>query len=188
MLELVTPAAEHLPEYVAALKKDWSPDNFRTREAGLEELEKIERDPALFLAQMTDLEAKAGPVTLPDGSLVPRLPGYRRWMWDGEFCGQIGFRWQPGTSNLPATCAGHIGYSVVPWKRRRGYATQALRLLLAQIDIPGLDYVTITADTDNIPSQKVILSNGGVLVEKFERPASHGRGPSYRYRVDLRRV
>src|SRR2546430_6881442 len=36
--------------------------------------------------------------TLPDGSVVPRLPGYRKWIWDGEFCGVIGFRWQPGRS------------------------------------------------------------------------------------------
>ena len=26
---------------------------------------------------------------MPDGSFVPRLPGYRRWLWDGKFCGSI---------------------------------------------------------------------------------------------------
>ena len=70
------------------------------------------------MALLDDREAKRGPVTLPDGSQVPRLPGYRRWMWDGEFCGSIGFRWQPGTSALPPYVLGHIGYSVVPWKQR----------------------------------------------------------------------
>jgi len=35
-------------------------------------------------------------------------------MWDGEFCGQIAFRWQPGTEALPPHCLGHVGYSVVP--------------------------------------------------------------------------
>ena len=53
-------------------------------------------------------------------------------MWDGEFCGSIGFRWQPGTSTLPPYVLGHIGYAVVPWKRGRGYATQALALLLPE--------------------------------------------------------
>ena len=64
-----------------------------------------------------------------DGTTVPRLPGYLKWMWDGEFCGVIGFRWQPGTEALPPTCLGHIGYAVVPWKRGRGYATAALLAL-----------------------------------------------------------
>jgi predicted acetyltransferase len=52
-------------------------------------------------------------VALPDGTMVPRLPGFWRWLWDGEFCGSIQFRWQPGTPDLPPTCLGHIGYSVV---------------------------------------------------------------------------
>ena len=60
-------------------------------------------------------------------------------MWDGEFCGSIGFRWQPGTSALPPYCLGHIGYSVVPWKQRRGYATKALALLLPDARKEGLD-------------------------------------------------
>jgi predicted acetyltransferase len=41
-------------------------------------------------------------------------------MWDGEFCGSIGLRWLPGTEELPPHCLGHIGYAVVPWKRRLG--------------------------------------------------------------------
>jgi len=41
-------------------------------------------------------------------------------MWDDEFAGSIGFRWQPGTSALPPHCLGHIGYAVVPWKQGRG--------------------------------------------------------------------
>ena len=88
------------------------------QDAAREELAKIAEDPAAFVASLDDREAKAGPVTLPDGSKVPRLPGYRRWMWDGEFCGSIGFRWQKGTSALPPYVLGHIGYAVVPWKRR----------------------------------------------------------------------
>jgi hypothetical protein len=47
-------------------------------------------------------------LTLPDGSQVPRLPSYRRWLWDGELCGSIGFRWQVGTSALPPHVLGHI--------------------------------------------------------------------------------
>src|SRR6478735_1031914 len=136
-MDLVQPAEPHLPSYVAALERGWSPDNLRP-EAVREELERIARDASLFIAQQTDPEGKGPPVTLPGGAVVPRLPGYRRWMWDGEFCGSIGFRWQPGTEALPPHCLGHIGYAVVPWRRGRGYATQALRAMLPDAAAEGL--------------------------------------------------
>jgi predicted acetyltransferase len=124
-------------------------------------------------------------LTLPDGSKVPRLPGYRRWMWDGEFCGSIGFRWQPGTSELPPHVLGHIGYAVVPWKRNLGYATQALRLMLSEAKAEGLSYVEITTDPDNLASRRVVEANAGTLVAEFTRPESFGGTPAVRYRIAL---
>jgi predicted acetyltransferase len=59
-------------------------------------------------------------------------------------------RWQPGTAELPSYVLGHVGYSVVPWKRRRGYATAALAELLTQIPALGLPYLELTTDADNI--------------------------------------
>ena len=183
-MHLVWPAAEYLPGYVDALRRGWSPDTLRP-EAALDELARIERDPRRFLADQVDREAKRPPVVLPDGSTAPRLPGYSRWMWDGEFCGSIDFRWQPGTTALPPHCLGHIGYSVVPWKRRRGYATQALRLLLAEIRREGLAYVERTTDATNVPSRRVIEANGGRLVERFNKPAMYGGAESLRYRISF---
>ena len=129
-VKLVTPTEDHIESYEAALVRGWSADNVRCKVAAAEELERLRSDPRSFLESMVDREAHGGPVTLPDGSTVPRLPGYRRWLWDGEFCGSIGFRWQRGTTALPPHCLGHIGYAVVPWKQRQGYATLALRLFL----------------------------------------------------------
>src|SRR5918992_3782460 len=183
-MDLIWPAAEYLPSYVHALEQGWSPDNLRP-EAAQEELERIARDPDLFLAQQVDREAKGPPVDLPDGSTVPRLPGYRRWIWDGEFCGVIGFRWRPGTTELPPHVLGHIGFSVVPWKRRRGYATRALQLLLPEARQEGLAYVELTTDATNVGSQRVIESNGGQLVERFYKPAAYGGAESLRYRIYL---
>jgi predicted acetyltransferase len=185
MMELVWPAAEYLASYVAALERGWSPDNFRP-EAGREELEEIARDADLFLARQVDRAGAGSPVLLPDGSTAPRLPGYRRWIWDGELCGEIGFRWQPGTEALPPHCFGHIGYSIVPWKRRRGYATQALRLLLAEVREEGLAYVELAADAGNIPSHRVIEANGGELVERFTKPAGYPGTEGLRFRIALR--
>jgi predicted acetyltransferase len=183
-MELVVPALVHLDQYADALRRGWSPDNIRLEVAAAEELEDIAEDPAAFVASLDNRAARGGPITLPDGTEVPRLPGYRRWMWDGEFCGSIGFRWQPGTSALPEYVLGHIGYAVVPWKRGRGYATRALALLLDDARREGLDYVEVTTDWDNEPSQKVVLANGGRLIERF-RPKGYADKEHLRYRIAL---
>jgi predicted acetyltransferase len=184
MIELVWPAEAYLASYVDALERGWTPDNLRA-EAGREELVRIREDAKLFLAQQVDREGLGPPVTLPGGAVVPRLPGYTRWMWDGAFCGVIGFRWQPGTTELPPHCLGHIGYSVVPWKRGRGYATRALTLLLSDVREEGLPYVELTTDTTNIASQRAILANGGRVVEQFNKPAAYGGAASLRFRIPL---
>jgi predicted acetyltransferase len=106
-------------------------------------------------------------------------------MWDGEFCGVIGFRWQPGTTDLPPYCLGHIGFAVVPWKRGRGYATRALALLLPDAATEGLEYVELTTDVSNAASQAVIRANGGELVEQFQKPAVYGGAMAMRFRIPL---
>ena len=183
-LRLVWPSQDYLPGYIAALEKGWSTDNLRPA-AAREELEKIAGNAAAFLRGLVDRDAGAVPVTLPDGSSVARLPGYRRWLWDGEFCGSISFRWQPGTTALPPHCLGHIGYAVVPWKQRLGYATRALALLLPEVRGEGLPFVEITTDPANIASQRVIAANGGVLVERFTKPPQFGSVEGLRFRIYL---
>ena len=184
-MNLVWPAREYLPGYVAALERGWSPDNERGETAAREQLAAIAADADAFLAKLVDRDATAGAVALPDGTTVARLPGYHRWMWDGEFCGVIGFRWQRGTEALPPHCLGHIGYSVVPWKRRRGYATLALRALLQDARLEGLRFVEITTTPENIASRRVIEANDGLLVEEFVKPPAYGSVPALRYRVML---
>lgn len=149
-LTLVWPAREYLAGYVAALERGWSPDNLRGDAAAAEELDRIGADAEHFLASQVDREGAGDPIVLPDGTTVPRLPGYKRWLWDGEFCGAIGLRWKPGTEALPPHCLGHIGYSVVPWKRGQGYATHALRAFLADAASEGLRFVEICAEAENV--------------------------------------
>ena len=106
-------------------------------------------------------------------------------VWDGEFCGSIGLRWSRGSNTLPDYCLGHIGYSVVPWKSGRGYAKEALRLLLLDTPAEGLSYVEITTSPQNLASQRVIRANGGVLVEEFFKSAELGGTPELRFRIDV---
>jgi predicted acetyltransferase len=187
LIELVIASESYLPEYVAALRRGWSADNIRGAEAAKEELVKIEHDPRGFIqTKADDREAKGGPVKMPDGSNVQRLPGFVRWIWDGEFCGSIGFRWQPGTPSLPPHVLGHIGFAIVPWKREKGYATTALALMLEEARAEGLPYVELTSDRENRASQKVIVANGGILIERFQKPQQYGLGQEgLRYRIML---
>src|SRR4029453_10262459 len=97
-MQLVPPSLDRLPSYVAALKRGWSPENIKVPAVSIEELGHIEKDPRSFVESLTDREAKGPPILLPDGSSAARLPGFRLWLWDTEFCGSIGLRWQPGTS------------------------------------------------------------------------------------------
>ena len=181
-LELVWPAAPYLSGYVHVLEQGWSPDNLRPQ-AAAEGLARIAEDPARFLAEQVDREGKGPLIVLPDGGRVPRLPGYSLWMWDGEFCGAISMRWQPGTTDLPPYCLGHIGYSVVPWKRSRGCATRALRLLLPQARAEGLPFVDLVTHSDNVASQRVIEANGGELIERFRKPSVHDGVETLRFRI-----
>lgn len=183
--ELLKPALTALPSYVEALEAGWSPDNIRKEVAAREQLTKIAADREAFLAALDDPQAAGDPIALPDGTSVRRLPCVVRWIWDGAFCGSIALRWQPGTSELPPHVLGHMGFSVVPWKRNRGYAKAALQMLLPYAMQLGLPYVELTVDPANLASQKVILASGGELVGRFTKPAVYGSQDALRYRIAL---
>lgn len=184
MCSLIIPTADHLTSYVSALERGWSPDNLNVH-AGRDQLLRIQLDPVGFVASFIDREARGGPVVLPDGTAMPRLPGIRLWIWDGEFCGSIGFRWQPGTEELPPHVLGHIGYAVVPWKQGKGIATNALKSILPYARAEGLRWVDLTTDPENIASQRTILKNGGVLLREFVRPSFYGQSNALLFRISL---
>ena len=58
--------------------------------------------------------------------------------------------------------AGHIGYSVRPSQRRKGYANQMLKMVLPHCAALGLDRILVCCIDGNIASEKTILANGGV--------------------------
>ena len=58
---------------------------------------------------------------------------------------------------------GHIGYSVRPSQRRKGYATEMLRLVLEEARRLGLKQVLVTCDAANEASRRTIRTNGGVV-------------------------
>ena len=58
---------------------------------------------------------------------------------------------------------GHIGDGVRPSERRKGYATEMIRLALKECKKIGIDRVLMVCYKDNIGSVKSIKNNGGVL-------------------------
>ena len=84
------------------------------------------------------------------------------WIWDGEFCGTISLRFQSGTEELPPHVSGHVGYSVVPWKQRHGYATEGAR---AALDFAfrevSIQRVVSLIRIDNTASERVARRLGG---------------------------
>ncbi len=158
---LMPPAPALLPAYAAALEQGWSPHNLENVSAA--PLAALRADPAAVLAA---LPRPGGPLTLPGGREVPRLPSHTFWIVanDVTFCGVIRLRWQPGTEELPPWVLGHVGYAIVPDARGRGLATWALGQVRPVARGLGLARIRVCCAADNTTSRRVIERNGGVLV------------------------
>ena len=95
-----------------------------------------------------------------------RRAGYRDCIFwlieDGCYIGQSSIRPELGTPYL-MTYGGHIGYSIRPSYRRRGYGRRILQLALEKCSDLGMERVLVTCDEDNTASQRIIEANGGVF-------------------------
>ena len=60
------------------------------------------------------------------------------------------------------TWGGHCGYSVRPSERRKGYATEMLRLDILKAKELGIDKMLVTCDEGNVASERTIIAGGGV--------------------------
>ena len=62
---------------------------------------------------------------------------------------------------------GHIGDGIRPSERRKGYATEMIRLAFIECKKLGIDRVLMVCDKSNIGSAKSIINNGGILENEF---------------------
>lgn len=114
-----------------------------------------------FLAKHRD------PKTLPEGR-VPATQLIFVREEDQKIVGMIDIR--HFLSGYLEKYGGHIGYSVVPGERRKGYATQMLRATLPVCKELGITKVLITCIKGNEGSKKTILNNGGVYESAVYEP------------------
>jgi predicted acetyltransferase len=73
---------------------------------------------------------------------------------------------------------GHIGYEVRPSARRKGFATEMLKLILQTSKAREIERLLLTCSPDNIASNRTIQKNGGVLqdtkfVERVQRQTNY---------------
>lgn len=61
---------------------------------------------------------------------------------------------------------GHIGDGIRPSERRKGYATEMIRLALEKCRLLGIFRILMVCDKDNIGSARSIRNNGGVLEDE----------------------
>lgn len=73
--------------------------------------------------------------------------------------------------------AGHIGYSIRPSERGKGYAKESLRQGLQVAKEKNIQRALVTCSTENPASRAVILANGGQLEDI--------RNETERYWIDL---
>ena len=78
---------------------------------------------------------------------------------------------------------GHIGDSVRPSERRKGYATEQIRLALEKCKQLGIGRVLMDCDKTNIGSAKSIYNNGGIL----ENEVCVGNEIVQRYWISLKK-
>ena len=78
---------------------------------------------------------------------------------------------------------GHVGYSVRPSERRKGYAKRMLAKALDFLETFGFEEINVSCLPENTASKKAIIANGGEYVETVFLERDNVHLEKYRIRV-----
>lgn len=118
----------------------------------------ISKDPSDFQGMLKSLFDSEHGIGLPEG----RVSDSTFWLVDNNnrVLGAVNIRHQ--LTEYLNNAGGHIGYGIRPSERRKGYATQLLKLSLLEARKLGIHDVLVVCDSGNIGSEKTIIKNGGI--------------------------
>ncbi len=113
------------------------------------------------------LEALSTEETCPKG-MVPSTTYLLVRVCDNRLIGITDIRHRIEGHPLLSSFGGHIGYSIRPTERGKGYGREILRLNLEKCREMGLTKVMVSCAADNTRSERVIIANGGVFEKEVE--------------------
>lgn len=171
-VRLVRPTPKYLESYLEACREFKA---VGTRYASMEDPDAFEEWKDTIFQKFYDSERGIG---LREGW----VPSTTFWLVKGlEFIGTGNIRHRL-TSSLEKY-GGHIGYAIRPSYWNQGYGTLQLRLLLREAYLLGIDPALITCDLDNPASSRVMVKNGGRLIDIRKRLIDGVRRTICRYEV-----
>ena len=131
---LAEPQNAMLESYKAALQAGWTSNAIAA--SPLETLRAVDADPKAFVARLADQMSDA-----------PTRLTLTRWMWDGEFCGELHL-------HLDATSAevSSIHVSCVPWKIGHDYEKRATLQVRQELQAFGVDASAVAVMLDEQPA------------------------------------
>lgn len=154
---LVVPDARYKESYLAALTETHAEGRVIDSESLMPEAD--------FTEFVQKLRSQSKGENLPDGFVAHT----EFWLVDGgEYIGGLDIR-HTLTDHL-REIGGHVGYSIRPSKRRRGYGKLILKLGLEKAKAMGFPKVLVTCDVTNAGSRKIIEGNGGLLENVIPNP------------------
>ena len=159
MLELVKPDIKYKQQYIEMMK-EWEASGEKIIPYSIREA-----DYNNFKTMIEGFENESKGINLkPD-----QVPATTFWAYDDEtdkIVGAVNIRHRLNEKLLKH--GGHIGDGVRPSERKKGYATEIIKLALEKCKQLGIDRVLMVCYKDNIGSKKSIIKNGGILENEVQ--------------------